>query len=758
MQLAYQPGSGAPRPAAGGIRDPGRAGVYFLQPAQGGAAQGRRGSFARFRAPVSERSTILAPGRNCERIAPARRAAWLIDGESYFSALATAIERAERSVLMLGWDFHSRMRLRRDGDDETLVELLERVVRERPRLHVRVLGWDFAMIYALEREFLPLERFQKRTHRRIHFRLDDRHPPAASHHQKIVVVDDAIAFCGGLDVTVCRWDSREHRADDPRRSDPGFDHYGPFHDIQMLVDGDAARALGAIARERWRRATGRRLRAVESGDDPWPPEVEPELRDVGVAIARTQPAYRDLEEVRHVERLYLDAIAGAQESIYLENQYFTSQAVTEALVGRLAGDAAPEIVVVLPKTLSGWLEDRTMGVLMTQAVARLRDADRHGRLGVYVPILPDDASLTIHSKVMVVDDRLLRIGSANLSNRSMGFDTECDLAVESTPGHDVSGEVAAFRDSLLAEHLGCAPDAVAHAIRQEGSLLRAIESLGGGERRLETFRAEMSEFDASLLTTRMIFDPERPIPFEELRQQLAGGVEEVAVEGRAGTIARVAAAVAIPVALFAAWQLTPLAGSVTPESIADATHTLAQDPSGRLIGLGVFVLAALLFVPVVSLIIASALVFGFVEGALLALLGSTISAAAGYGLGRLLWRDAVRRLAGARIERLNEGLSRNGLVATAVVRVVPVAPFAVVNMVAGASHMGLRDFVVGTALGMAPGTLALAFFGEQAAAVLRDPTPGSIVAAALGGLVVIGLAVLGRRLLGAGEAGEEGSA
>ena len=142
----------------------------------------------------------------------------------------------------------------------------------------------------------------------------------------------------------------------------------------------------------------------------------------------------------------------------------------------------------------------------------------------------------------------------------------------------------------------------------------------------------------------------------------------------------------------------------------------------------------------------------------LALLGSTISAAAGYGLGRLLWRDAVRRLAGARIERLNEGLSRNGLVATAVVRVVPVAPFAVVNMVAGASHMGLRDFVVGTALGMAPGTLALAFFGEQAAAVLRDPTPGSIVAAALGGLVVIGLAVLGRRLLGAGEAGEEGSA
>lgn len=705
--------------------------------------------------PTRPTASLLVPGRNCERIALARRVAWLVDGERAFAALADAIERAQRSLMMVGWDFHSRMRLRRGDDDEELVPFLERVVRRRPGLVVRILGWDFAMIYALEREFLPLERFQHRTHRRIHFRLDDRHPAGASHHQKIVVIDDAVAFCGGLDVTVCRWDTSEHRAADPRRSDPGFQDYGPFHDVQMLVDGDAARALGDVARERWRRATGHRVRPRGAGADPWPAGVEPQLRDLGVGIARTQPAYDHQPEVRHVERLHVDAIRAARHAIYLENQYLTSSAVVGALAERLGDADAPEVVVLLPRSLSGWLEEKTMGALMAHAAARLREADRYGRLRIYVPVLPGGAELTIHSKVAVVDDRLLRIGSANLSNRSMGLDTECDLAAEAVPGGDAARAILRFRNELLAEHLGSRPDAVQKAVEAHGSLVRGIDALCRGERRLEPFEAADAA-DAALLPPRALFDPEQPIPFEALREQL---VEKTSLEawsaGHAGVrgMLPTAAALLLPLGLLAAWQLTPLSASVSPDALAAAAHGFDERLAGPAIGLLVFMTSALLMVPVVSLIVACALVFGFVEGAGIALVGSLAAAAAGYALGRWTWRDAVRRLAGARLDRLNEHLSQRGVVATAVVRLLPVAPFAVVNLVAGASRVRLRDFLLGTALGMAPGTAALAFFGERALRAARDPSAGSIALTLLGVALLLALSVGMRHLLERAETG-----
>src|ERR1044071_5819632 len=118
---------------------------------------------------------ILVPGRNCWRREPARRVAFLIDAAAYFAAVAAAREHAERSILILGWDLHSRIRLRRDdrGGEPSpeLGALLDAVARRRG-VHINVLDWDFAFFYALERELLPMYTFGWRTHRRVHFRLD----------------------------------------------------------------------------------------------------------------------------------------------------------------------------------------------------------------------------------------------------------------------------------------------------------------------------------------------------------------------------------------------------------------------------------------------------------------------------------------------------------------------------------------------------------------------------------------------------------
>ena len=105
----------------------------------------------------------------------------------------------------------------------------------------------------------------------ITFKLDGAHPAGASHHQKILVVDDSLAFCGGIDMTACRWDSRRHLDDDERRRRPTTNRrYGPWHDATMAVDGDAARALGELARDRWERAGGNPIAAPARGHEAWP--------------------------------------------------------------------------------------------------------------------------------------------------------------------------------------------------------------------------------------------------------------------------------------------------------------------------------------------------------------------------------------------------------------------------------------------------------------------------------------------------------
>src|SRR4029079_1241584 len=181
-------------------------------------------------------------------------------------------------------------------------------------------------------------------------------------------------------------------------------------------------------------APGRGLKPVLADSDPWPEQLEPQLAHVDVGIARTLPPRGELPAVREVEKLYLDMIAAARRTIYIENQYFTSPRIAAALEKRLAEADGPEIVLVLRLLSHGWLKEATMHVLRTRLIQQLKKADRHGRLHVYyphIPGLPETSCLDVHSKMMVVDDRQLRVGSANLCKRSMGMDTECDVLIES---------------------------------------------------------------------------------------------------------------------------------------------------------------------------------------------------------------------------------------------------------------------------------------------------------------------------------------
>jgi phosphatidylserine/phosphatidylglycerophosphate/cardiolipin synthase-like enzyme/uncharacterized membrane protein YdjX (TVP38/TMEM64 family) len=677
--------------------------------------------------------TLLRPGENCWRIEHADRVAVLVDGEAYFTAFHQAAERARHSIIILAWDFNSRALVRLDertGESVALGDFLNELARRRG-VDVRVLIWDYPMIFGTDREFPPIYGLGWKPHRRVRIRYDNTQPVAGSHHQKIVVIDNRVAFCGGLDLTARRWDTPAHRPNEARRK-ADESAYPPFHDVMMMVDGSAALALGELARERWRLATGRTPNAKRSAAVVWPAAIAPHFEDASIALSRTCPPREPEPPVREIEKLYVDMIAAAQRYIVIENQYFTAHAVGEALAARLAEPEGPEIIVVLRLLSHGWLEEVTMQNLRRNLIDRLQKADRAGRFHVYYPFiegLESGTCIDVHSKVLIVDDEWLRVGSANVSNRSMGLDTECDLTLEARGRKDLASGIRAFRDRLLAEHVGVTPEQLAREIAARGSISAAIDRLGSPERALR--RLENSTVSETIVSLASIADPEQPVSLEKLVAQFT---PRSAVRLRGTRWLKIAMTVLIVAGLTAMWQFTPLGAAFTPERVTAWAQAFADRPWAPLIVLAAFTPAAIVMFPRPLITLFAVVAFGPWLGFAYSMTGILISALVTYWLGTRMDRSTVRRLAGPRLNRMLEVLRRRGLLAITALRLVPLAPFTIEGIVAGAIRISLRDFALGTALGMLPGTLAATVFGDQLQIALRDPSEVNLWI--VGGVVV----------------------
>ena len=689
---------------------------------------------------------LLEPGRTCWRREVASRAAFLVDGEAYFRAVYDALGRATHQVMILAWDVDSRVelvrgkaaaKLRTHGLEERLHEVLD----ASPDLHVYLLDWDFSVVYLLEREWLPVFRLPWAHHRRLAFELDGQLPAGASHHQKVVVIDDAVAFCGGIDLTRARWDTPEHRPKHSERLLPDGRPYGPFHDVQAVVAGPPARALGELARGRWLRATGHEL-AVPPGADwreRWPDGIDGAFEDAPVGIARTAGRYGEFAEIREIEAGILEQVRRAERYLYFENQYLTSKSVVEALCARLGEADGPEVVIVLPREASGWLEETTMGEGRDRAAAKLRQADAHGRLRLLCPSTGgrQEASVNVHAKVLVVDDRWVRIGSANLSNRSMTLDTECDLVFDA-PDRPVARD---FLARLVGEHTGAGTRAAAEALREAGGLVAALDGLEGRGRRLVPLPA--ADPEAILTPALEVADPERPLEPQAF-SALLGGADEPREATRKG-LKIVSGALLVLVALGIAWKTTPVNEWLTPDSLSALRAGVDDVPWAVPVAVAVFPAASLLVAPVTLLIALCGIVFGPYEGIAISLAGVGLAAALNYAIGSMVGRGFVRRVAGPRVNRVSRRLARQGVLAMAALRLVPVAPFTVVNLVAGASHIGFRDYMLGTLLGMGPGIAALAWFAGKAGSLAAGPGLRE-VSVFLGGLGVFIAVIVGLRM------------
>lgn len=685
---------------------------------------------------------ILEEGRNCWKVARASRVKFLIDGAAYFAAVADAFELAHESILIRGWDFDSRIHLKLpDGDGKSFPDLgtyLNDLAARRPSLQIHILVWDFAMIFALERETLPFFGPSWRRHPRVHFHMDGDHPVGASHHPKIVVIDDTIAFVGGLDLARGRWDTPEHRPDDIRRAEANGTIPAPHHDVQIGVAGEVAACLADLIRQRWRAVTGQRPRVPTKQRDLWPTSLSPDLTDVKVAIARTEPQYPGNKGTREIESLFLDSIGAAQRFVYIENQYLSSAVIGDALVKRLRERDGPEVVAVISKASAGWLEGATMDVFRWRVVKRLYDADKYRRLRIFCPILDEQKTccMSVHSKLLIVDNQFVRIGSANVSNRSMGFDTECDLALEAEENHTIEQAIERLRNTLLAEHLGVSPEDLGREMGQTNSLIASIRKFRTDRSRtLEFVDCSVPEWLDQMIPDSAVLDPETPIAPEKLVDEFVVSDER---GSSSGALFRGFFIMVFMFALAGAWRWTPLHDLVDLNTLKDWAGSLQDSNVASFWMIGAFLLGGITAFPVTVLILATAYAFDAWPAIFYSLAGCILSAIFLYAIGRQLGRKNVVRFAGKRLNRMNRIISKHGALAVAAVRMVPVAPYSLVNLAAGAVRVPFRDFVLGTFFGMSPGVIGITFFENQVEELFRDPNPVSflVLMVALGAMLL----------------------
>ena len=458
------------------------------------------------------------------RYVNADRATVIVDAADYFAVMQAAMLNARKRLFMIGWDFDTRIHLAegrswwqkglKDKYPSRLGSFIVWLTRHHKGLEVRILKWSFGVFKLVIRSSMWMDLVRWMPHKRIDFKFDSAHPVGCSHHQKIAVIDDTLAVCGGIDMTTRRWDTRDHLEDEPHRKTPSGEEYGPWHDATMMVEGEIAESLAEIGRDRWVRAGGKPLKPLQRRKESiWPEGLDVQFENVEIGIARTRAAYRDWEAVDEIEQLFLLHIKRAKKFIYAESQYFASRVVAEAIAERLEEDDPPEIVIVHPASADGWLEKQAMDHARAEIVRVLEEADTHDRFSLWIPY-SGETPIYVHAKIMIVDDEILRIGSANLNNRSLGLDSECDLFIDSTrPANSHCGDaIRNIRASLLGEHLGLTEQEALEELARHPTMRSLIDEVGGSASRRKLQLYEPPELNGVQegVAESGILDPEDP--------------------------------------------------------------------------------------------------------------------------------------------------------------------------------------------------------------------------------------------------------
>ena len=302
------------------------------------------------------------------------------------------------------------------------------------------------------------------------------------------------------------------------------------------------------------------------------------------------------------------------------------------------------------------------------------------------------------------------------------------------PNNEQRETIENIRLRLLAHHLGITPEELRSRESSEGSVASVIDRHESSERGLQRIdQSDGKQFATELLVE--LADPERPIHPEEFVGDLFGAMPARPI--RHHLLRLIAAASLISIGIIA-WRYSPLAQWIDPRSLGVLFG--GSRWTGAMF-LAAFLLGSLVAFPVTVLIAATAIVLGPIEGFIWAFAGTMLAAALNFAMGRLISEAALRRWAGTWLDRVRAHLRRGGIISMMVLRNVPVAPFTVINLIAGAVRVPFRDYLTGTALGMGPGIAALTILGDRLRGVLQTFSRANVGLLLLAIVLWIGVAL-----------------
>lgn len=647
-----------------------------------------------------------------------------LSANEYYLELYKNFQLAQRSIFILGWDVHSSVDLLPEGRSDRDVApsqlhlLLKWVANKNKDLKIYILPWEYAFFYTFERDLFLEAKFKWIAPSNIKFSTDGTNPIGASHHQKIVLIDDTIAYCGGIDLTVHRWDNKEHIPNNPKRVLLDGSMYPPYHDLQLRIQGDLVKDFSKIVRSRYRNATGNHIPISNTKNEQLiKVKGSISLEAQNARVLQTRPTGTYGKELREVEQAYLDLIRNAKSFLYIENQYLTSDLITEELIKRLSEDTCPEIMIVLPKMAGAWLELETMGRLQAEKCLRISSADKYKRLQI---LYPDDSRLkendyiVVHSKLMLADHSRLVIGSANLTNRSLGLDTECSVYVEGHYQNLFFNLISMFSDvstediSQMFEN-GHSYKTIVSAINSKSSF-KKLKDIN-----VFSYRPTIPD---DLIPDKDYLDQSQPVEFDQQLQ-----LYNKAIKKRWKILQRLTQNWGFAVTLFGGlflvllWNYYPLSSLLGKDQAL--YQSLLYSPYAILIICGIFFVAGIFFIPINLLILLTAPLYKPHHAFLLIMLGTQFFCFSTYLMGRIVfYLQKTQATYGS--HKIVKAFKDNSLLTFIFIRILPIAPSTVIGMIAGYLKASFLQYQIGSAIGIIPGTVALIFFQKSLFAIFQD--------------------------------------
>ncbi len=686
---------------------------------------------------------IFRPGKHCWKIANASYASIIVDYANYYRDLHQSIVKAKKSIFILGWDIDGRIELLRGEEKEKstapacLFDLIKWKFEQQPDIKIYLNKWDYSIFFAKEREPLAGLHWKTIESDNFHYCIDSVLPLGACHHQKIAVIDDEVAYCGGMDIALARWDYREHHPVNPDRQDPKgllnphhTEPFTPYHDLMMVTAGEAARSLAELVRERWNLACETPaipLLHEGSRDIPhsWPHSDPPDFENIHIAIARTLPPVRKNPRREEIIETYLTEIKQAEKFIYIENQFLVQEDIARALNKQLRDKPELRVLAISCDHPKGIMEKKSMWTPRLKFREIVESGGVADRVALAYPISREDGRqdpVRIHSKLMIIDDKFLHLGSANINNRSMGLDTECDQIIFGE-SDKACKKIAAVRTDLIREHSGREADEIDFLVESNAPIEEFLKEVPTSRQHFRRIDDEEYRHERFVKIAKVFSDPRRPLISADITIPISRKHVQRHISKPWPWLA-----LCLVVLISILIPYIPDMESLTRwiENLLDSKLAI---PGIILL----FILSGIVLFPVTILITITAAIFGSSMGLALSIVGTLLSASIGYYIGRKISITKSQTMFGIKFKQFKEKIRDSGVAGVSIIRMLPVAPFGLMNILFGMNGVAFSSYIAGTLFGILPGTVALSLFGSSLFRLFKEPNTQDTI------LLVVGL-------------------